>query len=267
MGGTSSVVKQMHNQFCGILAALAGAAIFLSPAISAQQKALPARIDPKAQAVLDRTLKALGGPAFRNFKTLTTRGRIFAVREEATTGMAQFESFVEYPDKRRFSYGKGKPVILINNGDRGWELDRYGLITQPPEQVRRWKVANRYSLENLLRLRIHDPGVLIQLGGSDFVDNVPTQVVDIYESGGGHIRLELNRQSFLPTRISYRVQNPKTGDWDDYADVYSDYQSFQGIMTPMHIARFIDGDRAAETFRTGAQYNQDYPPDYFQPPR
>ncbi len=250
-----------------ILAALATGAALLAPGLHSQQNPLPPRMDPKAQPYLDRCLQALGGPAFLNFKTRTPRGRIFAVREEATTGMAPFISYVEYPDKRRFSYGKDKPVILINNGGRAWELDRYGLTSQLPEQVERWKASNRYSLENLLRLRIHEPGVLIQLGGVDFVDNVPTQGIEIYETGGGHVKLDLHHTSFLPIRISYRVQNSKTGDWDDYADEYGDYQSFQGIMTPMHIARFIDGERVGETFRTSVRYNEDYPPDYFQPYR
>ena len=71
-------------------------------------------------------IQALGGPAFLKVKRLTTRGRIFSIRDESTSGFAPFESFVEYPDKRRFSYGKKPPVILINNGDQAWELDRYG---------------------------------------------------------------------------------------------------------------------------------------------
>ncbi len=250
-----------------ILLTLLGSSALLPLGLRAQQNPLPPRIDPKAQPYLDRCLQALGGPAFLNFKTMTTRGRVFSVRDEATTGMAPFVSYIEYPDKRRFSYGKDKPVILINNGDRAWELDRYGLTSQFPEQVQRWKVANRYSLENLLRLRIHEPGVLVQLGGVDFVDNVPTQVIDIYETGGGHVKLELHHTKFLPVRISYRAQNPKTGEWDDFADAYGDYQEFEAVMTPMHIARFMDGERVGETFRTSVQYNEGYPADYFNPIR
>src|SRR5574337_745231 len=109
---------------------------------------LPARIDPKAQELLDRTIQALGGPAFLRVKTLSTRGRVFSIDEESTAGLAPFQSAVEYPNKRRFSYGKKKPVTLINNGDRAWELDRFGLTTQLPEQIYRWKISNRYSLEN-----------------------------------------------------------------------------------------------------------------------
>ena len=264
-----SVGRLFYPSSRAAIVALAGLLLLAANPLTAQQQApgLPPRVNPEAQALINKTIQALGGQAFLNFKTMTTRGRAFAIREGATAGLAPFESWVEYPDKRRLSYGKDKPVILINDGDQAWELDRYGLTSQPAEQVRRWKASNRYSLENLLRIRIHDPGVLIQMAGVDFVDNVPTQEIDITEVGGASIRLDLNRRNFLPIRIRYRVQDPKTHDWEEYADVYSDYRPFQGIQTPKHITRYIDGERVAETFRSSVQYNEDYPADTFRPTR
>lgn len=251
------------SPFCLRLASLAQQA----PGPGTEQKppALPARIDPKAQELLDRAIQALGGPRFLSFKTLTTSGRVFVISEESTAGLAPFQSGVEYPDKRRFSYGKKQPVTLINNGDHAWELDRYGLTRQLPEQIYRWKISNRYSLENLLRLRIHEPGILIQAGGVDFVDNLPAHVLEIYEAEGPHVRLFLHRTNFLPGRIEYRVQNPKTREWEAFADVYGDYQKVQGIQTPMHVSRYTNGERISETFRNTARYDENFPPGYFEP--
>jgi hypothetical protein len=212
-------------------------------------------------------IQGLGGPAFLKVKRLTTRGRIFSIRDEVTTGYAPFESAAEYPDKRRFSYGKNPPVILINNGDQAWELDRYGQTTQAAEPARRWRISNRYSLENLLRLRIHEPGILIQPGGVDFVDNVATQALDMVDAQGTQLKLDLNRQTLLPVRVTYRVQDPQTGDWTEFEDVYSDYKNIQGIMTPMHVARFLDEERVSEIFRSFAHYDDEYPSTYFQPVR
>src|SRR6516225_10422155 len=153
----------------------------------AAQNASPApapalRADPKAQELFDQVIQTLGGQAFLGFKTLTTRGRSFSITDEQTTGFVTFESQVEYPDKRRFAYGLGKkkPIVLINNGDQAWEVDRMGLTHQTPEQARRWRITNTYSLENLLRLRIREPGVLVQEAGSDFIENLATQVLDIH---------------------------------------------------------------------------------------
>jgi hypothetical protein len=225
---------------------------------------ISSRIDPKAQQVLDRVIQALGGPAFLNVKRLTTRGRIFSITDGVTSGFAPFESAVEYPDKRRFTYGKKPPVILINNGDQAMELDRYGRIAQTAEQARRWRISNRYSLENLLRLRIHEPGILIQPGGVDFVDNVATQAVTMVDAQATQLKLDLHRQTLLPVSVTYRVRVPETGDWDEFADVYSDYKNIEGVMTPMHIARFMNEERVSEIFRSFAHYDEEYPPNYFQ---
>jgi len=232
---------------------------------AAQNPAEQARVSPKAQELLNRTIQALGGAAFLHFRSMTSTGRIYAISEESTAGLDTFESAVLYPDKRRLTVGKKKPVTLINDGDRAWELDRYGLTRQLPGQLRRWKLSTRYSLENLLRLTIRDPGVLIQDGGVDFVDNVPAVVVDIIEAGGGQAKLYLSKQTFLPVRIDYRSQDRQTQDWDEFSDVYSDYQDIQGIRTPMHIARFLNGERVGETFRNTVRYDETYPPGYFEP--
>jgi len=236
--------------------------------VPAQQPAalqLSRHVDPQARQMLDRAIQMLGGQAFLTAKSLTTKGRAFFFQDGATAGMEPYESYVLYPDKRRFSYGKTKPVILINNGDKGWELDRYGLIAQPDQQLQGWIISNRYSLENLLRLRINEPGVLIQIGKVDFVDNVPTQGIEITASGGTSVRLDLHRQTSVPYRITYRIRNVKEEAWDDYSDAYADYKTVDGIQTPMHVTRYLNGDRIGETFRNSAQYNEDYPPNYFTP--
>jgi len=263
--GALALVLAVAN-VTGLRAAQNPAAAPANPAAS-NSAPPPSRIDPKAQQILDRLIQVLGGPAFLKVKRLTTRGRTFSIRDEATSAYAPFESYVEYPDKRRFSYGSKKPVILVNNGDQAWELDQMGMTTQLPEQVRRWQVSARYSLENLLRLRIHEPGILVQMGGVDFVDNIATQSLDMVDSQGTQVKLDLNRQTFLPVSVTYRVHDPKTGDWNDFADVYSEYKNIDGVMTPMHIARFMDGDRVSEVFRSFARYDDDYPATYFQPVR
>lgn len=269
-------IRLLRVAFCLLLSAYGfrlAAFCLPRPALASEQSAgqnppaPPSRADPKAQELLDLAVQALGGPAFVAAKSLTTRGRIFTIADGATAGFAPFESTVEYPERRRFSYGKDKPVILINDGERGWQLDRYGMIRQPPEQIRRWRLANRYSLDNLLRGVIHEPGVLIQDGGTDFVDDFAVRVVDLVDARRIQLKLYLHKVTFLPVRISYRVQNPETREWEEYAEVYGDYQDVQGIKTPMHVTRFLSGERVSEVFRSAAEYNAHYPSNYFTPVR
>ena len=227
----------------------------------------PPVITPKAQGTLDKTIQALGGPAYLNFKRLTTTGRLFAIEDGNTTGMAPFESHMEFPDKRRFSYGKKEPVILVNNGDQGWELDRFGTINQTREQMRSWRLSSRYGLENLLRLRIHEPGILIQDAGTDFIDNFPARVITIIDPHEIEIKLYVSKTTYLPVRVQYKIRNAHGDDWDIYADAYADYRPFQGIQTPLHITHFLNDERISEIYRSSAKYDMDYPPSYFQSPQ
>jgi hypothetical protein len=232
-----------------------------------QNKAKPAaQISPAAQDLLNRAVQALGGSAFLDFKTLLTTGRAFSISDGVAAGFITYQSITEYPDKRRLSYGLGKSkgVTLINNGDQGWEIDQYGTIEQPQKRISAWEIANRYGLENVLRVLAHEPGVLVLPGGQDFVDNFPASILDIIDSRQVDVKLYLNLQNYLPLRIAYRVRNPQTQDWDDYVDVYSDYHLIDGIQTPMHLVRYLNGERVAETFRTSAKYNQNYPPTLFE---
>jgi len=247
-------------------------ATFAAPAASLQaQQApsspLPSRISPKAQELLNQAIQAMGGPAFLNFTNLETTGRVFAFSNGQMAGVQPFKSVYAPPDKRWFRYGKGKPVTLINNGGQAWELDQYGLVHQLPEQARQWKIANRYGLDNIFRTLIKEAGVLILDHGVDFVANQPAYVIDIIDAQNVHVRLYLRKSSNLPLRATYRVQNPATHDGDDYVDDYSDYQRFDGIMTPMNIGRQLNGERIGEVYRNKASYNQKVPANYFEPSR
>jgi hypothetical protein len=233
--------------------------------LAAQGPARPSRIDPKAQELLAKTTQALGGESFLKFKSLYTRGRAFIFSEGETAGMLPFESTSEYPDKRRFSYGKWPPVVLINDGDKGWEIDRFGIISQPDEQIRRWKLANRYTLENLVREVLREPGILLQFGGSDFVDAAPAFVLDLVDARDVRVRIYLHQTNFLPLRIAYQVQDPNTHEWQKFEDSYGDYYKFQGIETPKHVAHFIDGERVTEIYRNEVVYDKPIPPGFFEP--
>ncbi len=266
MEETFSVAKLAAPKKLRIAAAFALLGFSIAGALPAQQPAPPqlqSHIDSQARQMLDRTIQALGGQAFLNAKSLTSKGRVFFFQDGATAGLEPYESWMQYPDQRRFSYGKTKPVILINDGDKGWELDRYGLIAQPDPQLQSWVLSTRYGLENLLRIRINEPGVLIQVGKVDFVDNIPTQGLEITALGGISIRLDLHRQTLLPSRITFRIRNVKENAWDEYSIAYSDFKSFDGIQTPMHIYRSLNGERIGETFLNYAHYNEDYPSNYF----
>lgn len=227
---------------------------------------LPVRIEPKAQQILDRTIQALGGAAFLNAKTLTTHGTLGS---GGGGGIVYFDSQMQFPDKRRLTYGlakKGKPIVVINNGEQGWEIDRMGTVNLDTEDIRTWRFNNRYSLENIFRLRIHEPGTLVQTAGVDFVDNVTVNVLDVVDARQTQVKLYLSTQTGLPVQISYRKWNAEINDWDEYSDIYGNYGTYQGITVPKQISHLRNDRRVSEVFRDSAVFNDTYPPGIFDDP-
>lgn len=273
MEGVSSVGER-KKRLPGIVAwalclgmmAMAAPAATLGAA-QASSTSLPTRISPKAQKLLNHVIQALGGQAFLNFKSRSTTGRIFAFSGGRMARVDPFKSTYQPPDKRRLSYGKGKPTILVNNGDQAWENGQYGLVHQLPGLVREWKIANHYGLVNLFRSVIKEKGVLILDHGVNFVANRPVDVIDIFTPENVRVRLDIRKNSYLPLRVSFRLENPETRDSDDYVVEYDNYQSFSGIKTPMNIVRQRNGERISATYRNKVTYNQPVPANYFQPPR
>jgi len=233
----------------------------------ASSTSLPTRISPKAQELLNHAIQALGGPAFLNFKSRSTTGRIFAFSGGRMARVDPFKNTYELPDKRRLTYGKGKPVILVNNGDQAWENGPYGLVHQLPRLVRQWKIANHYGLVNLFRSVIKEKGVLVLDHGVNFVANRPVDVIDIFTPENIRVRLDLRKTSYLPLRVSFRLENPETHDSEDYVVEYDNYQSVSGIMTPMNIVTQRNGERIRAIYRNKVTYNQPVPANYFQRPR
>ena len=113
-------MERSFVQFCCFLFAGLG----LPSSAGAQQPA-PAE---KGRAVLEAAIQALGGPAFLHARDFRAEGRAFQFgREEQLSGMARFTEHEKFPDKVRQELGKNKDIIIVFNGDKGWDWDFHGV--------------------------------------------------------------------------------------------------------------------------------------------
>lgn len=256
-----------------ILACLASAVLMALawPAASraAQEKPLaplPSRISPKAKDLLNHAIKALGGSAFLHFKNISTSGNVYFFYNGQMTDLAPYKSVYEPPDKRHFSYGKGDSIILVNNGDQNWEWAHHGMDSQTTKQLERWRLQKEFGIDNLFRSIIRQNGVLILDHGVDFVSNRTAYVIEIFDAQNDRIKLYLRKSNYLPIRVDYRLENPVSHYRDYYVVNYSDYQQFDGIMTPMDVVTVRNGYRFGAFYRNSAKYNVNVPANYFEAP-
>ena len=234
---------------------------------SAQERSLPENVSPQARELVDQVIEKLGGEKFRQIESISARGRFFTVGSGGTAGVMPFESQELVSAKRRFSYGKKKPIILVNDGDKGWRLDRLGRTRQTPEQIWTWRLRARYNLYGLLLRVTEEPDILMVEGGTDLADNVVVRVVEIVDVQQVKIKLLVDKTRYLPVRIQYRAQNPKTNRWEEYGLTYGNYQKVQGVLTPKQEGRWLNGRRRAEVFFHEIYYNLPLSSDLFVPTR
>src|SRR5258707_12185489 len=77
--------------------------------------------DEKAQSVVQKAIKAMGGDRYLNVKTVISRG-FFTDYKEGVSGLPlHFVDYIVYPDRERTEFsGGGARTIQTNDRDKGW---------------------------------------------------------------------------------------------------------------------------------------------------
>src|SRR5438034_430709 len=84
----------------------------------------------QARQILDKCIAALGGELYLNIKDYEQVGRGYGFYHGEAAGIGTpYWRFYRYPDKERVELTKKRDVILIHNGDKGYERTFRG--TQP----------------------------------------------------------------------------------------------------------------------------------------
>src|SRR5438309_2144234 len=101
---------------------LFGASALAQSPATASQDPIKANSD-QARQVLDKTIAALGGNAYLNVKEVEQVGRGYGFYHNTPTGIGTpYWRFYRYPDKERYEFTKKRDIILIHNGDKGYEI-------------------------------------------------------------------------------------------------------------------------------------------------
>src|SRR5208283_5046561 len=145
----------------------------------------------KARAVLDQTIQALGGQAYLTYENRSEEGRYYPLHHGRTesTGIP-YRYYIEYPDRDRFEVIHTKDIhvlpgtidiggvkvnnkfdlVLIHNGNKGYETTFKGTAAQEPEDLQNYLRRRPHSLEWIFRKWIRDPSVALFYAGQSVVD-------------------------------------------------------------------------------------------------
>ena len=274
-------IKSVHIAVV-IFLACAGSA----PRISAQNPdtMMPEQSVAKGKQILADLINALGGPGYTEVRESQCQGRrvLFGHNGEPN-GNIEFAHYRRYPDKDRTEYiGKGRNTILASligldgldfarggiiialyNGDHGWTFDRSGVTELPATAVSDFNEQVKRNVDNLLRLRLKEPGMAIRFGGSDTVDLKSVDWVEITDSQERKFRLAVDRSTHLLIRSVVITKDEETQQINEDVPIYSNYQLKDSVWTPLQISREHNGRRASQIFYDSCKFNPRLSDDIF----
>ena len=269
-----------------LCSAFLGAGLLVSSALAQNPDTmLPEQSVAKGKQVLAELITGLGGLGYAEVRESECNGRraIFG-HDGGLMGYINFNDFRRFPDKARIEYiGKGRNTILqsligldgldlrhggivitLFNGDRGWSYDRSGVNELPVTTVTDFQEQTKRSIDNLLRLRLNEPGMMIRFGGNDTVDLKRVDWVELTDSEDRKYRLAVDHSTHYLVRAIVSTKDPEYDQINDDTTIYTNYQLKDSVWTPMQITKEHNGRRIAQFFYEVCRYNPGFPADLFE---
>jgi hypothetical protein len=236
--------------------------------------------EQRGRQLLDQMVAALGGDAWLNRVDKSELGHSAAFFRGAPNGIVvDFSAAQRFPtatlseaerigfitDKSIILPGKKIDIVQVWTADNGYEVTYKGRTTLPKDQVEDYIRRRNHSIENIIRVWLKVPGVMVVSEGTAMVERRLADQVTILSPNNDAVTLRIDANTHLPLRRTFQWRNNTFKDYDEDAEEYDDYHTIQGLPTAFTISRYHNGDLDRQIFYTKVQYNQNLSPDLFDP--
>jgi hypothetical protein len=232
------------------------------------QFAATASKDPsvqKAKQVLDDMIRALGGDAYLTLRDMKVEGRSYAFFHGRPSGLGVlYWRFWEWPDRDRYELTKQRDVIDLYLGDQGFETTYKGTATLDPKQLAEYLRRREHSLEWVIRKWLAAPGSIILYQGTAIVEQNLADKVTILTAANDSVTLAVDPGTHLPVRKTYTWRDPLDRQFDEEAEVFSNYKIVQGINTPYSTVRMENGEMSNQRYVNSVSFNNGFEPSLFE---
>jgi hypothetical protein len=205
--------------------------------------------DDKAEQIVQRAIKAVGGDRYLAVRTLIGKG-FFTDYKDGVPGIpTKFVDYIAYPDRERTEFtGGGARLIQTNDRDKGWIYDGAALTLkdQTAGQLEDFRMAMRTSVENLLRAWWRKDGATLSYVGRREAGLARrNETVRLTYPDGLWIEYEFAASDGLPAKVLYQ-RKQKKADSDEKENISEEDRLFKpitndGVVTPYVIDHYRNG--------------------------
>ena len=212
----------------------------------------------KARALVDGMIQALGGQAYLTAQDYYAEGRSGSYHNESLQGTSLFYRFWKWPDKDRIELTKQRDIVQLYVGDDAYEITYKGirpLSLEKEERVKQAIIRRHYSLENVLRNWLKEPGILLLDEGPSISEGHMAEKLTIINSKNESVTILVDPLTHLPLEKRFSVRDPRYRDRDEEVQIYGDWKEFQGINTPRMTVIKRNGETISQQIILNITYN------------
>lgn len=214
--------------------------------------------DAAALAALQQMKAALGDQHRMSRQDYRMEGRTSTFFKNQPTGSTEFVLYhhplegATFED--RIELTKKRDIVQVWTPTEGYELTFRGRKDLPKEDRENYFRRQQYSLDALLTTWVNDPHALVVSGGRNLVSRRQADTVTIFNASNESVTIDVEVETHLPIRRTFKVRNPKYKDFDEDSEEYSDWHSESGTPVPYATTRYLNGDMVSQRFVTRIQF-------------
>ena len=211
-------------------------------------------------------IRALGGEAYLNLREISMEGRSYAFYHGKPSGLGiVYWRFWQAPDKDRYELTKQRDIVDLYVGDKGYETTYKGTVTIDPKLMTDYLRRREHSLEWVIRNWLPAQGSMILYDGTAIVEQDLADRVTILTSTNDSVTIAVDPRTHLPVRKTYSYRDPVDRQFDEEAEIFSNYKIVQGIATPYSTVRMDNGEMSNQRFINSVSYNNGLDASLFEP--
>jgi hypothetical protein len=210
----------------------------------------------KAKALIQQMIQALGGDAYLNYHEREERGRVYSISHGQSGGGAPFWRYWVWPDKERYEFWRQHNWVIVYNGDSAMETTYQRTRPLPRADVAAYRQRRDYSLENVLRRWLNEPGLAYFYEGRGLAGAKSADRVTLMTADNRAVTIFIDPDTRLPMKKSYTLRDPDTRERNEEEETFDNYKLVDGIQTPFSVVRWHNGEMTNQRFIFEVRYNR-----------
>lgn len=228
----------------------------------------------RGKRLVEECVAALGGDKYLSMHDRLEAGRAYSFYREQLSGLTVAKLYTRYLDgakdtantlavREREFFGKKDESSVLFLENEAYDITFRGARPIVAEQFARYKETTLRNILYILRVRLHEPGMVFESRGADVLSNRAVEIVDVADAQNRVTTVYFDQITKLPVRQTFVRRNTETKERDEEVTEFSKYRDIGGVQWPFAIHRERNGEKIYEMFSESGEVNRKTADDLF----